>query len=113
MVIDSRTKLNGKREKATKMVETKRIKLHIFLPSGRKVWTAVGSDGDHLLNVSQPYCSCRDFHFRYLTDKDEECYHLLALKMAFRSKKYDTIEFQDEEYVFFIRGLLEEIPHEK
>jgi len=111
MVIDSGAKLIGKREKANRMVETKRIKLHIFLPSGRKVWTAVGSDGDHLLNVSQPYCSCRDFHFRYITDKDEECYHLLALKMAIRSKTYDTIEFQDEEYTFFIRGLLKDITH--
>ena len=111
MVVDFGAKLNGKRAKATRMVETNRIKLHIFLPSGRQVWTAVGSDGDHLLNVSQPYCSCRDFHFRYLTDKDEECYHLLALKMAIRLKKYVTVKFQDEEYFFFIRGLLEEIPH--
>ena len=111
MVTDSGEKLVGKREKARRMVETKRINFHHFLPSGRNIWTAVGSDGDHLLNVSQPYCSCRDFHFRFLTDKAEECYHLLALKMAIRLKKYVTVEFQDEEYFFFIRGLLDEIPH--
>ncbi|MFQ6134618.1 MAG: hypothetical protein ACE5KU_02235 [Nitrososphaerales archaeon] len=105
-------KRQGRRERAVRLVESRSIKLHRFLPSGREVWTAVGNDGDQLVDASQPYCSCRDFHFRLLTGRREECYHLLALKMAKESNSYDTIDFQDEEYTSFIRGLLEELPHE-
>lgn len=113
MVIDSETKQINKQKKALQIVESNRIKFHRFLPSGRELWTAVGSDGDHLLNNSQPYCSCRDFHFRLLTDKDTECYHLLALRMAIKSKKFDSLNFHDEEYYYFIRGLLKELSQKR
>jgi len=111
MIKDSKLKLERKREKAIEIIESKRIKLHRFFPSGREIWTAVGSDGDYLLDLSQPYCSCRDFHFRFLSNKDEECYHILALKMAIKSKIFDVIDFQDEEFTSFIQGLLEYIPY--
>ncbi len=112
MVKSEDARRQSRRERALRLVESRSIKLHRFLPSGREVWTVVGSDGDQLVDASQPYCSCRDFHFRLLTDKEEECYHLLALKMSKESDLYDIIEFQDEEYAYFIRGLLEELPHE-
>lgn len=113
MVTDSETNLISKRKKAIQIVESNRIKFHRFLPSGRELWTAVGSDGDHLINNSQPYCSCRDFHFRLITDKDTECYHLLALHMAIESKKYYSLDFQDEEYYSFIKGLLEDLSNKR
>ncbi len=112
MITDSE-KENSKMKKAIKIVESNRIKLHRFLPSGREIWTAVGSDGDNLLNNSQPYCSCRDFHFRLITDKEIECYHLLALRIAIKSKKYDSFNFHDEEYYFFIHGLIEELSNKR
>ena len=101
-----------RRERALKLVESKSVKLHRFTPSGREVWTTVGTEGDQLVDTSQPYCSCRDFHFNLLTGRGEECYHLLALKLALETNTYDTIIFQDAEYAPFIRGLLEELPHE-
>ena len=113
MVMSEDVKRQRRMERATRLVESKSIKLHRFLPGGREVWTAVGNDGDQLVDASQPYCSCRDFHFRLLTDKEEECYHLLALKMARDSNTYATIDFQDAEYASFIRMLLEELPHEE
>jgi len=87
------------------------VKLHRFLPSGREVWTAVGREGDQYIDDSQPYCSCRDFHFKTSTGKGDECYHLTALRLAKESGMYETVEFQDSEYTQFLKALLDELPH--
>jgi predicted nucleic acid-binding Zn finger protein len=97
--------------RAINLVKSNSIKLHRFLPSKREIWTVVGNDGDQLVDDSQPYCSCRDFHFRFLTDEEDECYHLLALKYSKSLKHYDTIIFQDNEYLPFIKNLVKELPH--
>jgi predicted nucleic acid-binding Zn finger protein len=101
-----------RKTRAARLVETRSIKLHRFLPSGREVWTAIGTDGDHLVDLTQPYCSCRDFHFGFITGRGGECYHLMAVRIAKESESYDTTVFQDEEYASFLRALLSELPHE-
>jgi len=96
-------------DKALNLVESKRIKLHRFLPSGREIWTAVGREGDQLIDINQPYCSCKDFHFRLLANKKKECYHLQAFKIAKEIELYDLIVFNDSEYYYFIKGLMSEL----
>ena len=98
-----------KTQKALKLVKSKSVKLNHFKPSGRELWTVVGRHGDLLLDDNQPYCSCRDFHYRVLSGKEEICYHLLALKIAKKTNSYDTINFQDEEYPFYLKSLLQDI----
>ncbi len=92
------------------MVERLAVKLHKFQPSGIAIWTVVGSERDFLVDFgrqnSKPYCSCNDFHFRVLSGRVPECYHLLAARTAAENEMYSAIEFSDEEFVGFVRALI-------
>lgn len=96
-------------ERALQLVSSRSIKLHRFLPSGRELWTAVGREGDQLVDDGQPFCSCRDFYYRVMGEKEDLCYHLLGLRMAKRSGEFDTITFHDAEYSAFLMCLLDGI----
>ncbi len=98
-----------KLEKALKLLKDKSVKLHKFTPSGREIWTAIGKEGDQLVDDSQPYCSCRHFYYKVLSEKDDICYHILGLRMAKQINEYDVIEFNDSEYPSFLELLLGDI----
>ena len=106
-------KYGKKLERAWQLVNTQSIKLHRFSPSGRELWTAVGKEGDQLVYEEQPYCSCRDFHYRVLGEKEETCYHLIGLKMAKQLKAFDIIEFDDEEYPQILAAILKDLSREE
>jgi len=98
-----------KLEKALKLLEDKSVKLHKFSPSEREIWTVVGKEGDQLVDDSQPYCSCRHFYYKVLSEKDDICYHILGLRMAKQINEYDVIELHDSEYPSFLGLLLGDI----
>lgn len=84
----------------------------MFEPSGFSVWTVVGKDGDFLVDIetdrAKQYCSCSDFHFRVLSGKVPECYHLIAARTALKEGKYSTTKFSDEELNSFLKALLKD-----
>ncbi len=69
-----------------------------FIPSGRKVFTVVGREGDEFIDPDRPYCSCSNFYFRVIGGREAICYHLLSYKIASRLGRVDEVEFSDEEY---------------
>ena len=50
--------MNKKSEKIDSVISEKRIKLHHFLPSDRKIWTVVGKEKEHWLDPDLEFCSC-------------------------------------------------------
>ena len=99
--------------KAQKLLENQSVKLHSFNPSGRRLWTVVGTEGDFLVDFEgdneHPFCSCDDFHFRVLGGKVPECYHLMAARNAVEEGRYSVIEFSDEEFAPFLRALVRDL----
>jgi len=85
-----------------------RIKLHIFVPSDRKLWTIVSKNNEYWLDPDLDYCTCKYYFFRTLSGKDR-CIHLKSLAEALRLKEYDRIEFQDDEYAGFLTSLLKDV----
>ncbi|HJS65179.1 MAG TPA: hypothetical protein VJ767_10010 [Nitrososphaeraceae archaeon] len=85
-----------------------RIKLHIFVPSNRKIWTIVSKNNEYWLDLDLDYCTCKYYFFKTLSGKDS-CIHLKSLAEALRLKEYDRIEFQDDEYVGFLTSLLKDV----
>jgi predicted nucleic acid-binding Zn finger protein len=108
-------KRNETREdRAERVVNKLGVKLHVFDPSGREIWTVVGTEGDALVNIDRfgegkQYCSCDDFHFRVLGGAVSECYHLIAARKARERNLYSKVVFSDEEYASFLRSLLADI----
>jgi len=98
------------KEMVDEIVAEGRVKLHRFNPSGREIWTVVGSRGDQVVIESQPYCTCYHFHFAVLGGRDKACYHLLAVKKAKQASKFVKIEIDDEEYGRFLSMLARDVP---
>jgi len=85
------------------------VKKHLFLPSGRIVYTVVGSHADEFVDPEKPFCSCESYFYNVLSEKSEECYHMLAYTMAAESGLTDEIKFDDEEYDEFMRLLASDV----
>jgi predicted nucleic acid-binding Zn finger protein len=95
-------------ERIESIVSEKRVKLHLFEPSQRKIWTVVGTGEEHWLDPENKYCSCLGYYFGILEGKDT-CYHLASLSLAKKENKIEIITFTDEEYADFLSGLISDL----
>ena len=50
-------------KKIDSLLSEKRIKLHIFEPSDRKIWTVVGTDKEYWFDPDLDFCSCPGYYF--------------------------------------------------
>ena len=90
-------------KKNDSLLSEKRIKLHIFEPSDRKVWTVVGTDKEYWFDAYLDFCSCPGYYF------NNECYHLDNFPLAMSQNQIESTTFSDDEYGPFIGSLLSEL----
>ncbi len=104
-------------KKINSHLSEKRIKLHLFETSKRKIWTVVGTEKEYWLDPDLDFCSCPGYYF------NNKCYHLdtLAVTMevdkqviesngvGLAKNKIEIITFTDHEYEDFISGLLSDL----
>jgi predicted nucleic acid-binding Zn finger protein len=81
------------------------VKKHTFLPSGRRIYTVVGSNADEFIDPEKPFCSCESYFYGVLGAKVKYCYHILSYKIADESGLVQEVRLDDEEYDTFM-GLL-------
>ena len=90
-------------KKIDSLLSEKRIKLHIFEPSNRKVWTVVGTEKEYWFDPDLDFCSCPGYYF------NNECYHLDNFSLAMSQNQIESTIFSDDEYGPFIGSLLSEL----
>lgn len=90
------------------LVSEKRVKLHLFEPTRRKIWTVVGKSDEHWIDPDCNYCSCPGFYFGRLNGKTI-CYHLESAQLARTQNKVEEIIFSDDEFSDFLRGLISDL----
>ena len=95
-------------EKIEFVVSQKRVKLHLFEPSKRQIWTVVGMRQEYWLDPKLEYCSCPGYYFGRLNGKNG-CYHLDSLAIAIKENKFETISFSDDEFGDFVTGLISDL----
>ena len=95
-------------EKLNSIISEKRIKLHLFKPSNREIWTVVVMEKEYWLDPDLDFCSCFGYYFSNIDEKNE-CYHLKSLKIAREQDKVELITFSDHEYEDFISSLLHQL----
>ena len=100
--------MNKDSDRVESLVSEKRVKLHIFEPSQRKIWTVVGKENEHWIDPDAGYCSCPGYYFGKLNGKTV-CYHLESAELAKKENKIEKIIFTDEEFSDFISGLLSDL----
>tara|TARA_B100000029_G_C17195902_1_gene822486 strand:+ start:183 stop:485 length:303 start_codon:yes stop_codon:yes gene_type:complete len=100
--------MNSSSKKLDSIMEESRIKLHLFEPSQREIWTVVGKGKEHWIDPESNFCSCPGFYFGILKNK-KPCYHINSINIARQEKKIDVIKFSDEEYNNFISSVLNDL----
>ncbi len=90
------------------MISEKRVKLHVFEPTGRRIWTVVGKGGEHWVDPEADFCSCHAFYFGQSNGK-ASCYHSDLVSLAIREDRFETIVFSDEEFSDFLSGLISDL----
>ena len=85
------------------------VKRHTFLPSGRYVYTVVGSNADEFVDPDKSFCSCESYFYGVLSAKVKYCYHILSYKIADESGLIQEVRFDDEEYDTFMRLLASDV----
>lgn len=89
------------------------VKRHVFLPSGRFVYTVVGSNADEFIDPEKSFCSCESYFYGVLSSKAKYCYHILSYKIADESGLVQEVRFNDEEYDDFMRLLASDVLHSR
>ena len=100
--------MNADSERVESVVSEKRVKLHVFEPSQRKIWTVVGKGQEYWVDPVGRYCSCPGFYFGKLNGKDV-CYHVESAELAQKENNFEKITFSDDEYSDFISGLVSDL----
>lgn len=95
-------------ERIQSIISEKRVKLHLFEPSQRKIWTVVGLGEEHWIDPDGNYCSCPGFYFGKLNGKTT-CYHLESVFLARKDNQIETIIFSDDEFSDFLSGLISDL----
>lgn len=106
------SKSESTRSSSPRGLSPQSVRCHRFAPSGRVLWTFVGSEGDHLVDDVLHYCSCSHFYYRVLGDKDSTCHHIESLKLAKMTNDGAAFAFDDSEYAPFLRALLGDLSKE-
>jgi predicted nucleic acid-binding Zn finger protein len=96
-------------EKAIDTVLAGGVKECRFLPSGRRVFSVVGTLGDEFIDPEKPYCSCSDFFFRVAGGREELCYHILSYRIAVRTGRVAVVEFSDDEYGEYLSAIVKDV----
>ena len=100
--------MNQKSDKIKSILSEKRVKLHHFLPSDRKIWTIVGNEKEHWLDPDLQFCSCAGFYFGMLKNK-KPCYHIDSLEIAKKEEQYECIKFSDNEFESFMFSVINDL----
>ena len=90
------------------VISSNGVKLHLFMPSNRQIWTVVGKENEHWLDLDLGYCSCEDYYYNAM-ENDRECYHLKSVKVAKEQNKVELIKFEDSEFESFIAALVQDL----
>ena len=107
------SKDRGQFEKAIEAAFGGCVKRHAFLPSGRFVYTVVGSNADEFIDPEKSFCSCESYFYGVLSTKVKHCYHILSYKIADESGLIQEVRFDDEEYDAFMRLLASDVLHSR
>lgn len=93
---------------ADSVVSSYGVKLHHFEPSNRKIWTVVGKENEHWLDLDLEFCSCEDYYYNAM-EKGKQCYHMKAVRMAKEQNKVEIIKFHDSEFENFILAIIKDL----
>lgn len=89
------------------VIASNSIKKMLFTPSGRSVWVVIGKYNEYWVDLELEFCTCKDFYFKTLSH-GSACYHLKSIRKAIEENLFETIIFDDKEYLQLLQALMED-----
>ncbi len=83
---------------ALAIVESGKVAIYRFRPSGRTLWIVKGRKGEYQVMPDSMFCTCDDYYFRVMDKKKQLCYHLVAQQIAEGIGKFAMSELADSKY---------------
>ena len=87
-------------DKSIDVIETLKrgITKYIYEPSNRIVWTAMGTNQEHLL-YPKLFCSCQDFYKNVVINKKRNyCKHILAQIISEGFKTFKEVKLKENKF---------------
>jgi predicted nucleic acid-binding Zn finger protein len=102
------TILDNKEEKVDELINGKKIKKIIFIPSKVEMWEIKSNKNDnlYLIDLNKNYCSCKGFYYNYIT---KICYHIIAVSTAYKQNRYQIEFLDDSELSNYINNKIENL----
>jgi predicted nucleic acid-binding Zn finger protein len=92
--------------RALEAIKTGKVTAHVFQPSGRKLWTVMGSHGEYVILPNAKFCNCDDFYFQITKKLNiHVCYHLIAQRIASMLGVHEKVEHSDRSYAQLLEKL--------
>lgn len=94
-------------DKSIDVIETLKrgITKYIYEPSNRIVWTAMGTNQEHLL-YPKLFCSCQDFYKNVVINKKRNyCKHILAQIISEGFKTFKEVKLKENKFKDLIKEL--------
>jgi predicted nucleic acid-binding Zn finger protein len=95
---------NGQALRIEETVNLGSVKLHLFSPSGREIWTVVGKDDEHWADPELQFCTCKHYYYKSMSNH-QMCYHIKSIEQAKQYHKFVRTDFNDAEYNTFLKVL--------
>jgi predicted nucleic acid-binding Zn finger protein len=94
-------------DKSIDVIETLKrgITKYIYEPSNRIVWTAMGTNQEHLI-YPKLFCSCQDFYKNVVVKKKRNyCKHILAQIISEGLKNYKEVKLEESKFKELVKDL--------
>jgi predicted nucleic acid-binding Zn finger protein len=94
--------------KIRNLIDQKKIKRKIFIPSKNEIWEIKGYNNKNVywIDFNKKYCSCKGFYYNI---KNGTCYHIRAVQMAIIKNGYDLEFLQDNNLNRYLGNLLDNL----
>lgn len=89
--------------KALELVNSRRVRKIVFVPSKIERWIVIGVQANYLI-IPRTYCQCDDFYLSVvIRGSSDACYHLIAQTIAEALNMYEQQTLSDGHYMEFMR----------
>jgi predicted nucleic acid-binding Zn finger protein len=95
-------------EKIQNLINEKKIKKIIFIPSKKEIWEIKSNKNNniYLIDVKENFCSCKGFYYNFTK---KICYHIQAVSIAYRRNRYEIEFLKDTELNNYLNNLLDNL----
>ncbi|MBA3749613.1 MAG: hypothetical protein H0X03_01715 [Nitrosopumilus sp.] len=95
-------------EKIQNLINEKKIKKIIFIPSKNEIWEIKSNRNNniYLIDLKENFCSCKGYYYNFIK---KICYHIQAVSIACKHDRYEIEFLKDTELNNYLDNLMDNL----